>query len=95
MRTEPRQEITSNNPTDLLNIWKLYLNPMNNKVKMWEYNAIQENMDIKFTTSTEVANEIKTNLSIKKAPEFDLITGEILKKPIRKAIVKLFYKCCI
>jgi hypothetical protein len=36
-----------------------------------------------------VAEEIRTNLNPKKAPEFDLITGEILKNFKRKDLVKL------
>jgi hypothetical protein len=37
----------------------------------------------------EVAEEIRTNLNTKKAPGFDLITGEILKNFKRKTLVKL------
>ena len=37
----------------------------------------------------EVIKEIKENINPKKAPGFDLITGEILKQLPRKAIVKL------
>lgn len=37
----------------------------------------------------EVTEEIKTNLNPKQAPEFDLITGEILKTLPQKGIVML------
>jgi hypothetical protein len=40
-------------------------------------------------TPGEVAEEIRTNVSPKKAPGFDLIRGEILKNFKRKALVKL------
>jgi len=46
-------------------------------------------MDIRLTSPSEVANVIKNNISTKKAPGFDLITGEILKKLTRKATVTL------
>jgi hypothetical protein len=36
-----------------------------------------------------VKEEIKENVNPKKAPGFDLITGEILKQLHRKALVKL------
>lgn len=42
-------------------------------------------------TPKEVAEEIKTNLNLKKAPGFDLITAEILKQLPRKCIVMLTY----
>ena len=42
-------------------------------------------------TPREVANEIKTNLNSKKAPGFDLITGDILKNLPKKGIVLLTY----
>ena len=42
-------------------------------------------------TPKEVADEIKYNMSSKKAPGFDLITGEILKQIPRKGIVMLTY----
>jgi hypothetical protein len=45
-------------------------------------------MDIAFVTPKEVAEEIKTNIK-KKAPGYDLITREILKKLPNKAIIKL------
>lgn len=37
----------------------------------------------------EVVNEIKENVNTKKAPQYDLITDEVLKHWPRKAIVKL------
>jgi hypothetical protein len=43
----------------------------------------------------EVAKEIRTNLNPKKAPGFDLITGKILKKFKRKALVKLIINQCL
>lgn len=51
----------------------------------------QEEEEIPLATPKEVANEIKTNLSSKKSPGFDLITGEILKQLPRKAMVMLTY----
>ena len=42
-------------------------------------------------TPREVAEEIRTNLNPKKAPGFDLITGEILKQLPRKGMVLLTY----
>jgi hypothetical protein len=44
---------------------------------------------IPLVTPREVAEEIRNNLNPKKAPGFDLITGEILKNFKRKALVKL------
>jgi hypothetical protein len=43
------------------------------------------------------AEKIRTHLNSKKAPEFDLITGEILKHLKRKALVKLttLFNACI
>ena len=51
----------------------------------------QENDEsrIRLTTLKEVKSEIKNNINIKKAPGFELITGEILKQLPRKALVKL------
>jgi hypothetical protein len=40
-------------------------------------------------TPKEVANEIKRNINPRKAPCFDLITGEILKQLPTKGVVKL------
>lgn len=50
-----------------------------------------ENEEIHLVTPKEVANEIKNNLNPKKAPGFDLVTGEILKQLPQKAIVMLTY----
>ena len=47
---------------------------------------VQENEEIKLAT-TEVKNVI--NINPKKAPGFDLITGEVLQQLPRKAIVKI------
>jgi hypothetical protein len=44
---------------------------------------------IPLVTPREVAEEIRTTLSPKNAPGFDLITGDILKNFKRKALVKL------
>jgi hypothetical protein len=48
-----------------------------------------ENEEIKLVTVTEVKDEINNNINPKKAPGFDLITGEILQQLPRKAIVKI------
>ena len=48
-----------------------------------------ENEEIKLVTATEVKNEISNNINPKKAPGFDLITGEVLQQLPRKAIVKI------
>ena len=53
----------------------------------WE-EPVQENKEIQLTTPKEVSVEIN-NINPKKAPGFDLITGEVLKNLPRKAIVKL------
>lgn len=47
--------------------------------------------DIVFVTPEEVRNEIRTNLNPRKAPGFDLITGEILKQLPKKGVVMLTY----
>lgn len=47
-----------------------------------------DSVNIQLTTTKEVQKLIK-NINTKKAPGFDLINGEILKKLPRKAIVKL------
>jgi hypothetical protein len=44
---------------------------------------------IPLVTPNEVAEEIRKNLNLRKAPSFDVITGIILKKLQRKALVKL------
>lgn len=54
----------------------------------WEVHD-RENMNITPTSPKEIANEIKTNINPKKAPGFDLITGEVLKQLPKKAIIKL------
>lgn len=52
-------------------------------------NMISE--DIKPVSPKVVANEIRMNFNPKKAPRFDLITGEILKQLPKKGIVMLTY----
>jgi hypothetical protein len=49
----------------------------------------EENEDIPLVTPKEVANKIKCNINPRKAPGFDLITGEVLKQLPRKCFVKL------
>jgi hypothetical protein len=51
--------------------------------------VVQENEEIKLATTTEFKNVINNNINPKKAPGFDLITGEVLKQLPRKAIVKI------
>lgn len=51
----------------------------------------QDEENIALVTPGEVMKEIKYNIHSKKAPGFDLITGEILKQLPRKALVKLTY----
>jgi hypothetical protein len=46
----------------------------------------EENEEIPSVTPKEVASEIKRNMNPRKAPGFDLITGEILKKIPRKGV---------
>lgn len=53
------------------------------------HNNITE--EITPVTPREVAEEIESNLSPKKAPGFDLITGQILKQLPQKGIVMLTY----
>ena len=50
---------------------------------------VKENEDIKLVTATEVKNEINNNINPKKAPGFDLITGEVLQQLPRKTMVKI------
>jgi len=50
---------------------------------------VQENEEIKLATTTQVKNVINNNINPKKAPGFDLITGELLQQLPRKAIVKI------
>jgi hypothetical protein len=47
------------------------------------------NEEIPLVTPKDVANEIKRNINPRKAPGFDLISGEILKQLPRKGVVKL------
>lgn len=49
----------------------------------------QQDAEISFTSPKEIMQEIANNIDPKKAPGYDLITGEILKQLPRKAIVKL------
>lgn len=51
--------------------------------------TVQEFEIIKPVSPAEVAKEIKNNINTKKAPGYDLISGDVLKKLPRKAIVKL------
>jgi hypothetical protein len=51
----------------------------------------EDETPITLVTPAEVSKEITKNISIKKAPGFDLITGQILKELPRKGIVKLTY----
>lgn len=48
-----------------------------------------EDVEIRPTSLKEVSEEIRINIDPKKAPGFDLITGEVLKQLSKKAIVKL------
>lgn len=50
---------------------------------------LPENQEIDIVSPKEVAKEIRDNINPKKAPGFDLITGEILKQLPKKGIVKL------
>lgn len=50
---------------------------------------IQEQEEIALTNPAEVKKEIKNNIKSKKAPGYDLITGQILKQLPEKAIVKI------
>lgn len=50
-----------------------------------------KSMQITPVTPQEVANENKINLNPKKAPRFDLITGEILKQLPNNGVVMLMY----
>jgi hypothetical protein len=59
-----------------------------NELPIWEI-PNQDKIEITPVTSKEVTNEIKLNMNPKKAPGFDLITGEILKQLPKKAIIKL------
>ncbi|CAG9828874.1 unnamed protein product [Diabrotica balteata] len=54
----------------------------------WE-EPFQTDERITLTSLREVSTEIKENINPKKAPGYDLITGELLKNLPRKAIVKL------
>ena len=44
---------------------------------------------LKLVTPKEVASETDTNLSLKKTPGYDLITGQIMKELPAKGITKL------
>ena len=64
-------------------------NEIDSDIDIQEVTNREENITIKLVTPKEVANEIETNLNPKKAPGFDLITGNILKQLPKKGIVKL------
>ena len=55
---------------------------------MTSEDIVQENEEINPTT-TEDNNETNKSLNSKKAPGFDLITGEVLQQLPRKATVKI------
>ena len=57
--------------------------------EMTTEDIVQENEEIKLTSTTQVKNEINKNINPKKAPGFDLTTGEVLKQLPRKATVKI------
>ena len=48
-----------------------------------------KDISLRHVTPKEVEQEIRKNINAKKAPGFDLITGQVLKNLPRKAIVKL------
>lgn len=49
----------------------------------------QKSLEIKLVTPKEVIKEIKENINSKKAPGYDLITGEILKQLPKKGVIKI------
>jgi hypothetical protein len=51
--------------------------------------VLQDSVEIPLTSPAEVKTEIRTNINPKKAPGYDLITGQILIELPRKALVKL------
>jgi hypothetical protein len=63
--------------------------PNEELIEIDQTDIIQETQEIQFVTPNEVSKEIKENIHRKKAPGFDLITGELLKQLPRKGIVKL------
>lgn len=63
--------------------------PNENSIEIPESENLSQNHRIKLVTPKEVMREIQNNISSKKSPGYDLITGEILKHLPRKAIVKL------
>jgi hypothetical protein len=73
----------------LLNTWNVYFNHRGARKKMITEDIAQENEEIKLATPTEIKYEINNNINPKKAPGFDLITGEVLQQLPRKAIVKI------
>jgi hypothetical protein len=51
--------------------------------------VLQDSVEILLTSPAEVKREIRTNINPKKAPGYDLITGQILIELTRKALVML------
>lgn len=56
-----------------------------------EKNENIEEKEIELVTPKEVSKESESNITPKKAPGLDLITGEILKQLPKKGIVILTY----
>ena len=54
------------------------------EIEMITEDIVQENEEIELATTTEVKNEVNNNINPKKAPGFDLITGEVLQQLLRK-----------
>lgn len=54
-------------------------------------NPSQLSTKIKLTTPNDIISEFKNNVNVKKTPDLDLMTGEILKQLPKKAIVELIH----
>lgn len=63
--------------------------PNESSIEILETENLSQSQRIRLVTPKEVLREIQNNISSKKSPGYDLITGEILKHLPRKAIVKL------
>lgn len=84
---------------------QLFAEHLSNTFQPFPRQTVEENIlsiqkkdskEINFVTIKELITEIDENLSAKKNPGYDLITGQVLKELPKKGYMKLaFNKCCI
>lgn len=90
---EPGQGAVNKRLNYLLTIWLQSFNHGLDRRKINDF-QLENNNDcivLKMITPQDVSNIIRKLASSRKAPGYDLITGQILKELPKKGIVKLIY----